>query len=93
MPTNDQVSIENVIVVESGDDSEDEWNYIKVDKNVTKSDKELPEQERDEEIEICKPVLEDSITSSTPPTASIGEPDIIVGQDVEDVEDNYTEVN
>lgn len=90
MPTNDQVPIENVIVAESGDDSEDEWNYIKVDKNATTSDKATPEPQRDEEAEASgKPVQEDSITSSTTPTASIGEPEdiIIASHDVEDVSD------
>lgn len=91
LPTNDQVPIENIIVAESGDDSEDEWNYIKVDQNTTKSDKATPEPERIEEAEVSKPVLEDSVEDTvTPPTASIGEPDIIASQVVEG---NYTDVS
>lgn len=78
-------------MAESGDDSEDEWNYIKVDTNATKSDKATPEPERDDEAEASKPVQEDSITSSTPPTASIGEPeDIIVSHEVKVT---YTDVS
>lgn len=85
LPTNDQVPIENVIVAESGDDSDDEWNYIKVDKSTTKSDKASPEPERIEEAEDSKPVLEDSVEdTATPPTASIGEPDIIASQVLEE---------
>lgn len=93
LPSNDQVAIESVIVAESGDDSDDEWNYIKVDENATKSDKTSPEPERDEETEVSKPVLEDSIRSSTPPTASIGEPepDVIASQ--EEFAVNYTDVS
>lgn len=87
LPTNDQVPIENVIVAESGDDSDDEWNYIKVDKSTTKSDKASPEPERIEEAEDSKPVLEDSVEdTATPPTASIGEPDIIASQVLEDTD-------
>lgn len=85
LPTNDQVPVENVIVAESGEDSDDEWNYIKVDKNDTKSDKATPEPEPEpepeyEQLEI-KPIQEDSIQSATPPTASIGEPDIVLSHE------------
>lgn len=91
LPTNDQVPIENIIVAESGDDSDDEWNYIKVDKNTTKSDKASPEPERIEEAELSKPVLISSVEdTATPPTASIGEPDFLGSQVVEDT---YTDVS
>lgn len=33
LPINNSVPIENVVVAESGDDSEDEWDYIKGDKD------------------------------------------------------------
>ena len=46
LPTNSSVPIENVVVAESGDDSEDEWNYIKV------ADKEKPDQERELPVEL-----------------------------------------
>lgn len=62
LPTNDLL-VENVVVAESGEDSEDEWNYIKVNKNG------------DEESGANKST-EDIANSPTPPTASIGEPDI-----------------
>lgn len=79
LPTNNSVPIENVVVAESGDDSEDEWNYIKVDK-------EIPEQEHQSLIgsedelgkESSKPIIEEAdIISSTPPTASASEIDLI----------------
>lgn len=49
------------MVAESGDDSEDEWNYVKVDKNGK------------EDTETHK--LTENIVSPSPPTVSIGEPD------------------
>lgn len=33
LPTNNSVPIENVVVAESGDDSDDGWDYIKVNKD------------------------------------------------------------
>lgn len=90
LPTNNSVPIENVVVAESGDDSEDEWNYIKVE------NKEKPDQERETPVEadsehddkeslkeadiaakIAAGFVEDDaiITSPTPPTASLGETD------------------
>lgn len=42
LPTNNPVAVENVLVDESGDDSEDEWDYVKVNK-------EKAEQERNTE--------------------------------------------
>lgn len=86
LPTNDQVPIENVVVAESGDDSDDEWNYIQVSKNqedIEKArkdaekeiqDEAADEEEEEEDKENYKPV--EDITSPTPPTASIGEVDI-----------------
>lgn len=59
--------MENVVVAESGEDSDDEWNYIKVNKNG---------EEKDTEIKAS----EDPITSPSPPTASIGEPELEIGQ-------------
>lgn len=44
LPTNSSVPIENVVVAESGDDSEDEWNYI--------AGKEKPDQERETPVEL-----------------------------------------
>lgn len=75
LPTNSSVPIENVVVAESGDDSDDEWNYIKVDK-------EKPDQELDTPIELdsdkeVKPAADEDITSPTPPTTSLGEIDFI----------------
>lgn len=83
LPTNNQVPIENVVVAESGDDSEDEWNYIKVDKEKPEQekteDRETPnvELESEHDIEPSKEVAEGDITSPTPPTASLGETDFI----------------
>ncbi|XP_031630592.1 uncharacterized protein LOC116345413 [Contarinia nasturtii] len=85
LPTNNSVPIENVVVAESGEDSDDEWNYIKVDKE------KQPEQENKTpiELEIEQPeeaasseqhqeeAVEEDITSPTPPTASIGETDFV----------------
>lgn len=62
LPTNDHL-VENVVVPESGEESEDEWNYIKVNKNG------------EEEPDTNKST-EDIANSPTLPTASIGEPDI-----------------
>lgn len=53
--------MENVVVAESGDDSDDEWNYIQVNKNG------------EEDTENNKST--EDIVSPSPPTASIGEPD------------------
>lgn len=85
LPTNDQVPIENVVVAESGDDSDDEWNYIQVSKSQKDTEEphndaekeiehEAADEEEEEDKENYKPV--DDITSPTPPTASIGEVDI-----------------
>lgn len=93
LPTNNSVPIENVVVAESGDDSEDEWNYIKV------ADKEeKPDQEREKSVEFKseqdekknleevaaayndddeEAAVQEDITSPTPPTASLGEKDFI----------------
>lgn len=75
LPTNNSVPIENVVVNESGDDSEDEWDYIKVDKEKPEqSDRETfatlqSEQEKDN--------LKEDITSPTPPTATFNETEFI----------------
>lgn len=82
LPTNSSVPIENVVVAESGDDSEDEWNYIKVDKE------KQSEQERETSVELDdsdldknhskQAVDEDALlTSPTPPTAPLGETDFV----------------
>lgn len=74
LPTNNSVPIENVVVNESGDDSEDEWNYIKVDKEKPEQDRETPvtlqsDQETDQ--------LKEETASPTPPTATFSETDFI----------------
>lgn len=84
LPTNNSVPIENVVVAESGDDSDgdDGWNYIHGEKEKQSG------QERDTPVELIdsenekdhsKPAIEvDSIlTSPTPPTASIGETEFV----------------
>lgn len=74
LPTNNSVPIENVVVAESGDDSEDEWDYIKVDK-------EKPEQDRETSVALGseqeKDHLRENISSSPPPTATFGETEFI----------------
>lgn len=84
LPTNNQVPIENVVVAESGDESEDEWNYIKVDKEKPEQDnksedRETPniELESEHDKEQSKQAAEEDITSPTPPTASLGETDFV----------------
>lgn len=76
LPTNNSVPIQNV-VVESGDDSDDEWDYVK----VNKEEKSKAEQHREfvehEQQASEKQFNEDEITSPTPPTASLGEADFI----------------
>lgn len=37
-PIEDSIQPENVIVPESGEESEDEWNYIKVNQNVNENE-------------------------------------------------------
>lgn len=83
LPTNNQVPIENVIVAESGDDSDDEWNYIKVNKDGATSEKSNENLNVDAESVVSnsdkdndeKPVIDD--TAPTPNTPSTGEPDIV----------------
>lgn len=77
LPTNNSVPIENVVVAESGDDSDDEWNYIKVNSDKkSEQERETPveldtEHDKDHSIPAAE---EDAIlTSPTPPTASLGE--------------------
>lgn len=74
LPTNNSVPIENVVVAESGDDSEDEWDYIKVDKEKTEQERGTPvalqsEQEQKEDIHQLK----EDIPSPTPPTFALEE--------------------
>lgn len=105
LPTNNQVPNENVLG-ESGDESEDEWKFIK-------GDKEKPEQKEQEddnretpvEFEIehdkdhLKQAAEEDITSPTPPTASLGETDFInqqshaIAQAFAQPEESCSEVN
>lgn len=76
LPTNNSVPIENVVVNESGDDSEDEWNYIKVDK-------EKPEQDREPSVILQGEPETDQLkedTASPTPTATFSETDFIVQQ-------------
>lgn len=77
LPTNNSVPIENVVVNESGDDSEDEWNYIKVDK-------ENPEQDHENSVKLQseqeKDHLKEDIASPTPPTATFSETEFIEQQ-------------
>lgn len=79
LPTNNSVPIENVVVVaESGDESEDEWNYFKGDKEKPEQDRETPVQlDTEHDKEHSKPAAEEDITSPTPPTVSLGETDFI----------------
>lgn len=86
LPTNNSVPIENVVVAESGEDSDDEWNYIKVDKEK-QSEQEAkapvnldgvqPEKEAASSEQHQDEAVEEDITSPTPPTASIGETDFV----------------
>lgn len=104
LPTNSSVPIENVVVAESGDDSDDEWDYIKgadnqkadqeretpVKLETEQSDKESLKEanidaaataavaDDDNEAAAAGTIEEDAIiTSPTPPTAPLGEPDFI----------------
>lgn len=124
LPTNNSVPIENVVVAESGDDSDDGWNYIKVNKDkevaaaaasadipqleshqhdhvhvnepdqkpehdLFETHQEFQQQEThhfESETEGAftkqqqqEPFVEDdsAVTSPTPPTASLGEIELI----------------
>lgn len=107
MPTNDQVPIENVVVAESGDDSDDEWNYIKVNKGQTKEEQgdeqKVTAENGEENKEYSKLVLEEFVASPIPLPAFIPEPDLIYQLDEEthpiveacaaDIEETCNEVN
>lgn len=78
LPTNNSVPIENVVVADSGDDSEDEWDYIKVDKENPEQDHGTPivalqkggEEEKEvekKEVGEEKGHLIEDIASPTPP--------------------------
>lgn len=60
LPTTDN-TVENVVVIESGDESEDEWNYVQVNKNG------------EEQTEKTKSTV--NIRSPSPPTVSVDEPE------------------
>lgn len=58
-PTEDSIQPENVIVPESGEDSEDEWNYIKVNQNANENEtqeRNIISQETVESLNICPDV-------------------------------------
>lgn len=74
LPTNNSVPIENVVVAESGDDSEDEWDYIKVDKEIPEQDRETPGTLQPEDD---KGHSKEDILSSTPPTATFDDTEFI----------------
>lgn len=111
LPTNNSVPIENVVVAESGDDSDDDWDYIHVKKDQkiegaepqiqgVEQQKQQPQEhqveqelEQQQEPQLVQELEhleqeqqfhhqefvddEAAITSPTPPTASIGETDLI----------------
>lgn len=100
LPTNNSVPIENVVVADSGDESEDEWNYIKVDKEKLEQDRETPvELDIEHDKEHSKQAADEDITSPTPPTASLGETDFInqqshaIAQALAQPEEACSEVN
>lgn len=81
--------VENVVVAESGDESEDEWNYIQGNKDAS-------------EITETTKSTEDIAISPSPPTASIGEPEIehptpeeshAIAQAIVESQESCTEVN
>lgn len=101
LPSNNSVPVENVVVAESGDDSDDEWNYIKVDKDKLNQKLETPVGlGSDLEKEALKQAIDEDavITSPTPPTASLGETDLInqeshaIAQALAEPEEACTEV-
>lgn len=51
LPTNNSVPIESVVVAESGDDSDDGWDYIKVNKDKAEQQEQL-QQESAEEAQL-----------------------------------------
>lgn len=63
-------------MAESGDDSDDEWNYIKVDKDNKSVEGEADREadRSDAERDNCNQLGLDSTASATTP--SVGEPDI-----------------
>lgn len=76
LPTNNSVPIENVVVNESGDDSEDEWNYIKVDKEKPEEDRETPViLQSEQETDQFKEDTASPTTPPPPPTATFTETD------------------
>lgn len=109
LSTNNSVHIENVVVAESGDDSDDEWNYIHVNKEKSEENRQTPVALEIEDEKILKPaagaeeVEEDVevaiITSPTPPTASLGEAEFTnqeshaIAQAFAEPEEVCTEVN
>lgn len=84
LPINNSVPIENVVVAESGDDSEDEWDYIKGDKekHLQQDIQPLADVDHDSDLLLEKDQQhidehESFVTSPTPPTASLGAADFI----------------
>lgn len=58
-PIEDPIQPENVIVPESGEDSEDEWNYIKVNRNANENEtqeRNIISQETVESQNLCPDV-------------------------------------
>lgn len=58
-PIEDSIQPENVIVPESGEESEDEWNYIKVNQNANENEtqeRNTISQETVESLNICPDV-------------------------------------
>lgn len=52
LPTNNQVTVENVVVVESGDDSDDEWDYIQVNKDKAEQQEQQQQAQDIESAEL-----------------------------------------
>lgn len=106
LSTNNSVHIEHVTVGESGDDSDDEWNYIQVTKEKPEEEHQTPVELEIEGEKIAKPAAgaveieeEAIITSPTPPTASLGEAEFTnqeshaIAQAFAEPEEVCTEVN
>lgn len=75
-PIEDPVQLENAIVPESGEESEDEWNYIKVNQNATANEtqeRDLISQDIVEPESLCPDLANDNQTHDDPEIVEIEE--------------------
>lgn len=70
LPTNNSVPIENVVVAESGDDSDDGWDYIKVNKDkeiaAAAASADIEQQQHHHHLDLENPQLESHQNETEP---------------------------